>query len=328
MSPASETRPSPVQAQYRLSLLRGAACYAEFALLAGTWTTTGIEASLDGKGVGTQRRAISGEGTRKYARYLTGGIPSEKTINAISAKYPKTALRFWAAHPIGQLLTDGDLTADAVLRLLETLAAGVARSRVWDESPELLARSSFRREVPDDIDTINALADLRTPDALLALLGRHRLRRLMGQTEFDDIYEFALMDCFAAVVGNCPHLCLAKHVLVPVFADYLEWPFGEAPTQHSLADRDGGSRAEYWDDVVHQIDRARMEAELRGIPMPPKKYIEDFKNVRHRRHHTRPVASCNTDPLLRPTKAQKRTRDSSRTSRLKSTKDLDDGSAD
>ncbi|QWP77220.1 hypothetical protein J5226_02105 [Lysobacter sp. K5869] len=328
MSPASETRPSPAQAQYRLSLLRGAACYAEFALLAKTWTTTGIEASLDGKGVGTQRGATSGEGTRKYARYLVGAIPSEKTINAISKKHGNTALRFWAAHPIGQLLTDGDLSADTVLRLLEMLPAGIARSRVWDESPEALARSSFRREVPDDIDTINALADLRTTDAFLALLGRHRLRRLMGQTELDDVYEFALMDCFAAVVGNSPHLCLTKHVLVPVFADYLEWPFGEVATQRSIAGLDDGSRAEYWDDVARKIDRARMEAELRGISMPPKKYIEDFKHVRPRRHHTRSVASCNTDPPLRPTKAQKRTRDSSRTSRPTSTKDFDTGSAD
>ncbi|SDX70717.1 hypothetical protein [Lysobacter enzymogenes] len=328
MSPASETRPSPALAQHRLSLLRGAACYAELALLAGTWTTTGIEASLDGKGVGTQRGATSGEGTRKYARYLLGAIPSEKTINAISKKHGNTALRFWTVHPIGQLLTDGDISVDTVLRLLEMLPAGIARSRVWDESPEALARSSFRREVPDDTDTIDSLADLRTTDAFLALLGRHRLRRLMGQTEFDDVYEFALMGCFAAVVGSCPHLCLAKHVLVPAFADYLEWPFGDSPTQRPIADLDDGSRAEYWDDVAHQIDRARMEAELRGISMPSKKYIEDLKHVRPRRQHTRPVTSCSLAAPFRLTEAQEKLYDSLQTSDLTSMKDFDAGPTD
>lgn len=289
MSPASETRPNLAQAQRRLSLLRGAACYAEFALLAGTWTTTGIEASLDGKGVGTQRGAISGEGTRKYARYLLGAIPSEKTLNTISTKYPNTALRIWAVHPIGQLLTDGELSVDAVLRLLEMLPAGVARSRVWDEPPEALARNSFRREVPDDIDTINALADLRTADAFLALLGRHRLRRLIGQTEFDDLYEFALMDCFGAAVGSSPHLCLAKHVLVAAFADYLEWPFGGSQMQPAITASDDGGREKYWDDVACQIDKARLEAEFCGTSMPPKKYIEGFKRLRHPSHHARPL---------------------------------------
>lgn len=293
MTSSGETSPARAKAQHRLSVLRGAACYAEFALLAGTWTTTGIEASLDGKGVGT-RDATSGEGTRKYARYLKGSIPSDKTLSAISAKYPTTLLRFWAIHPIGQLLTDSDLSVDSVLRLLELLPVGPARQLVWVESPGVLAQTSFRREVPDDEETIAALADLRTTDALLALLGRHRLRRLVGQTEYDDVYEFALMDCFGDVVGGDPHLCLAKHVLIRAFADYLEWPCGSRTDQQPATDFDDGSRLRYWEEVAHQIDSARMQAELLGTSMPPKKYIDGFKGLQHR-----PAARPSPVPGLR-----------------------------
>lgn len=274
MTPASETRPSRDQAQQRLSLLRGAACYAEFALLAGTWTTTGIEASLDSKGVGTQRGASGGDGTRKYARYLTGTVPSEKTLRTISIKHPGTSLRLWAVHPIGQLLTDSDLSVDSVLHLMKMLPTGAARQLVWVESSE----SSFRREVPDDVECIDTLASLRTTDALLALLGRHRLRRLMGQIEFDDVYEFALMDCFGEIVGSDPHLCLAKHVLIPTFADYLEWPCGGSSEQLHTAEFDDRDRTRYWEGVSRQIDRAQKEAEFRGASMPPRGYIERFRD--------------------------------------------------
>lgn len=268
--PGSDRPPTPELAVHRLRVMRGAAFYAELAAQTGTWSARGIELALDGKGVLTKGAPSRGESVNKYSRYLKGTVP-KGTFRTACEKYPDSEFEYWARHPIGQLLTRADLAAGEVVAMLEQIPGGVARQLIWDENAGSRPHGS-RREVPDRPENIQALAELRTTDALLALLARRRLRRMMGQTEHEDVYEFAIMDCFADVVGSQPHLCLAQHVIVPTFADYLEWPpdaMGNAG-ERSISP----AQIEYWASVTIDIDRARNASQVRGVKMPPSDYID------------------------------------------------------
>ena len=195
-------------------------------------------------------------------------------IESFTKKHPSTCLRFWAIHPIAILLTDSSLKTEVVIDLLDMVPFGTERQLIWDESQATISTLGRRREYPIDEETIKELADIGTTNAFLALLGRHRLHKLIGQFEFDDLYEFALMDCFAKVVGSDPHLCIAQNTLVTTFADYLQWPPGCGPEYLSGFDFGSTENKQYWAEVALQIRRSWKLAEADGVLMPPDNYVE------------------------------------------------------
>ena len=271
-------RPTPELAQQRLDLLRGAACYAELATLAGTWSAATIESTLDDRSVGSREISSKDDRTNKYVRYLKGAVPNEKTIVSVLAKYPESNLRLWKAHPIGLLLTNGSLDSNAVIDLLELVPHGPERQLLWDESAETLASLGRRREYPIDEETIGDLSDIGTTNAFLALLGRRRLHNLIGQFELDDFYEVAMMDCFAKVVGSDPHLRITQHILVPAFSDYLQWPPGCGDEYVSGFDFKSMESKRYWKGVNRKITKLQKAAVAAGILMPPGNHVERMKD--------------------------------------------------
>ncbi|MGH8052243.1 MAG: hypothetical protein ACREPB_16405 [Arenimonas sp.] len=261
---ASSHAPTEAVSARRLQLLRSAACYAEYACLAGTWTPGGIERELDNKGnPGTQTK----QGTSRYRQYLENGThPKPNTVKAFAKRLMgehviETQLLYWAIHPIGILLTSTTLTNDEILDFLDALPTGIgsARSLLWDES-DIVIRTGFRFEIPDDEENIEALVNLKSTEGFLALLGRLRLRQLQGQLDYVDLYENALVDCFAEVVASDPHLCLAKDAMLITFANFLDWQCGwnqPAKTEANMIVDEG---EEFWQDIFHQIGLAQQQA--------------------------------------------------------------------
>lgn len=241
--------------------------------MAGSWTPNGIELALDGKGP-SPRHSDSDrpDGTNKYAPYLKGALPGQKTLDSAVAQFPSSKLLEWVLHPIGLLLTDTTLTQDQVVALLDTLPAGAARACIWDESLSKVA-GSHRREVPDAEENVEFLARLGSCQGFLALLGRLRLRQLQHQTEHNGLYEDALLDCLSDVVTSDPHLFLAKPLILVCIADFLDWMCGWRDPN-----MEGGSalRPDLWGDILLRIDAAEREARLRGLNLPPSRYVQRF----------------------------------------------------
>lgn len=240
----------------------------------GSWTPSGIESALDNKGP-TPRHSDVGrpEGTNKYVPYLRGTLPGKKTRDSAIDQFPSSNLAEWALHPIGLLLTDTTLTQDQVVALLDTLPARAARSCIWDESVAEVT-GSHRREVPDVEENIEFLAQLGTSQGFLALLGRLRLRQLQHQTEHTDKYEDALLDCLSDVLTSDPHLFLAKPLIVVCVADFLDWTCGWR--ERDADDHTNVERRDFWEDILRRTDLAEGEARLRGLNLPPLRYVKRF----------------------------------------------------
>lgn len=187
-----------------------------------------MEAQIEGKGVSTKLIERDRKGTSKYSRYAKGVRPRKETHDAVEKKYPGSNLRYWHFHPIGVLLLIPDLSYDQIITALEWLPKGEARGLIWDE------RQPSRWEVPDSEEHATELAALQSIDGLTAILGRIRLRFLLGQTEDVDLYETALLDCFPEVTAHSVHLSIARYSLMQALSDFLNWQCGWAEIGRKL----------------------------------------------------------------------------------------------
>lgn len=201
-------------------------------------------------------------------------MPRQKTLNSAVAQFRSSKLLEWVHHPIGLLLTDTTLTQDQVVALLDTLPAGAARACIWDESLSQVAGSHLR-EIPDAEENIEFLARLGSTHGFLALLGRLRLRlrQLQHQTEHNDLYEDALLDCLSDVVTSDPHLFLAKPLILVCIADFLDWTCG---WRYPNTEDGSALRPHLWGDILLRIDAAERDARLRGLNLPPSRYVQRF----------------------------------------------------
>ncbi len=179
-----------------------------------------MEAQIEGKGASTKLVERDHKGTSKYARYTKGVRPRKETHSAVEKKYPESNLRYWYYHPIGVLLLSPELSYEQIITALEWLPRGEARRLIWDE------RRPSRWEVPDSEEHAAKLAALQSIDGLTAIVGRIRLRFLLGQTEDVDLYEAALLDCFPEVVARSVHLSIARYSLMQALSDFLNWQCG------------------------------------------------------------------------------------------------------
>jgi hypothetical protein len=215
-----------------------------------------MEAKIEGKGTSTKLVAHKSGGTSKYSRYLKGAVPRKKTLNAVKAKYDgengnlKSNLLYWAYHPIAIFLLEEKLSCEQIIRTLEWLPEGDARKLIWDE------HGIQRREIPDSAELADALAALQSIEGLTAILGKLRLRYLIGQTEDLDLYETALLDCFPEVLARSTHLSIARYSLMQALADFLDWQCGWVlvgrQAEVTLEDR----TEEFWSSLWRRFEAA------------------------------------------------------------------------
>lgn len=254
--------PEPDLLAARLRLLRAAACYTELAGLSGTWNAAGIEAAIENKGVSTKREERAAQGTHKYRRYRDGAPPRLETLEIVEQKYPKTSLRYWTYHPVGVLLLSPELSQKQIVDAIEHLPDGEARRMMW------AARGKTRVEIPDSEELIDELVSLQSVDGLVVILGRLRLRMLLGQTDDIDLYEHGVLDCFPEVVGRNAHLSVARHPLMQALSDFLCWQCNWAGP-HEALDATGGASVrtgDFWPLLWSRLEKAASNTQLAQRP--------------------------------------------------------------
>lgn len=181
-----------------------------------------MEAAIENKGVSTKRSERAAEGTNKYRKFRDGALPRSETIKIVEAKYPQSLLRYWAHHPLGALLLRPKLTHSQIIDSIEYLPDGEARRMMW------VPRSKTHTVIPDSEELLDELVSLQSIDGLIVILGRLRLRLLLGQTEHIDLYEHRVIDCFPEVLASSLHLSIARHALMQALSDFLDWQCGWA----------------------------------------------------------------------------------------------------
>lgn len=267
----------------RLRLIRSAACYAELALLAGTWGPATMEARVENKGVHINHVA---DRTSKYSRYRKGVVPRKETFDALTEnEYSVVSLRYWTNHPIGVLLLSPKLSHEQILIILESLPEGEARQLLWDE------HGGARREVPDSEELIDELVALQSIDGLIAILGRLRIRTLLGQTEDIDLYETALLDCFPEVVARSVHLSIARYSLMQALSDFLDWQCGWAEIRRKV---DGKSNSvdtgKFWLSLWQRFEEASRKTSPDWSPELDAEQISNQKRMDDQLELDKPVS--------------------------------------
>ena len=226
-------------------------------MLTGTWVPTAMEALIEGKGVSTKLIERKCQTTSKNSRYARGVRPRTETREAVKKKYKQSQLPYWHFHPIGVFLLIPELSYEEIIAALEFLPHSEARRMIWDEN------RSPRWEVPDSEEHAADLAALQSIDGLTAILGRIRLRFLLGQTEEVDVYETALLDCFPEVVAHSVHLSIARYSLMQALSDFLNWQCGWAEIGGKLEEEAKESNTgDFWPSLWQRFEETSQAAPI------------------------------------------------------------------
>lgn len=217
----------PTSTPLLLQALRSAACYAELAILSGSWNPNDIESKVFDRSyekTGPEKR----RGT--FYKAMNGTVVQPRYLPDIERVFPSTRIRWWRAHPLAEILCNAALEQDGVLKALGTCPPGSERQLMWDENyVGMLSWERFRVEVPDSVGTIDALVQIASVESLLILLGRMRLAQLRGRSELDTAYECAVWKLLPTCVARSPHLHLGTEALLAALDGFLSWsPFSDS----------------------------------------------------------------------------------------------------
>ncbi|MBK9494699.1 MAG: hypothetical protein IPO08_09160 [Xanthomonadales bacterium] len=256
----------PTSTPLLLQALRSAACYAELAVLSGSWDPNDIEEKVfdrSYKKTGPAKRRAT------FYKAMHGTVVQPRYLPDIESIFLDTRIRWWRAHPLGEILCNAALEQDGVLKALKTCPAGEVRKLMWDEScVGAFSCEQFRVELPDSIETIEALVRIGTVESLLVLVGRMRLAQLRGRSELDSEYEHAVLKTLPTCVARSPHLLLGSEALLAALDGFLSWaPFS-----------DSRFIGLFWDkqaiDLRHSFDsRLAHEIKRLGVQAPPAEHL-------------------------------------------------------
>jgi len=227
----------PTSTPLLFQALRSAACYAELALQSGSWDPNTIEEKIFSrsyKETGPKKR----RGT--FYKAMNGTVVQPRYLSRIEEVYPATRIRWWREHPLAEILCNGSLQQDGVLKAIATCPAGQERQLMWDEDyVGMLSWERFRVEIPDSVETIASLARIGSVESLLVLLGRMRLSQLRGGgTCLDMEYECAVWQVLPTCVARSPHLYLGHEALLAALDRFLSWsPFSDSRFIAGLRDK-------------------------------------------------------------------------------------------
>lgn len=257
-----------------LTAMQSSATYAELALLAGSWEPNDIERQVYGRDwnkVGPSKLRGTFYGARDGRNIHTSHV------DMIRSLFPDSQLDWWRCHPIAQILCDASLGQDGVLDALNTLPKGLERRRIWDEEwAGAYTFAPFARELPDTVEVIQKLAGMRTPFALLALIGRMRLAQLRGaRTSIDSAYAKALAHMLPNCIACSPHLFLGQEALLEATWRFLWWsPHAETRLVFQLYDEDTPTLS----DIMRRVSEATRLIRWPGLPLPPADQLQSRRN--------------------------------------------------
>lgn len=175
------------------------ACYAEIALAAGgEWNPSRLEELID--------ESKYGDRTGRYRRMARGIVPRNKTASQIRGVLGDSCdILKWRDHLFWKLLMLRPLSQNETEEVLLSIRSNVTK-HIWGSDPHDI-KTQFRhaRREPTR-ETIDAIANHRSFDALLALIAIARDARNRGI--LDTYYPCALtsLEVFPHVVGNTPQL--------------------------------------------------------------------------------------------------------------------------
>lgn len=252
-----------ISAPKLLAAMQSAAVYAELASVTGSWEPNEIERRLykrDWNKPGPARLRGTFYGARN------GGNIHAARAEAVRSLAPDSNLDWWRRHPLGLILCDASLGQDGVLDALRMLPQGPERSCIWDERwVSTLTATTIAREIQDSSEVIQRLAVMRTPSALLAVVGRMRLNQLRAANGFLDVdYEKALLHMLPETIAHSPHLFLGQDALLEAVWLFLRWiPHAESrfllrPDSHTTAR-----------EVDDRLAEATGLINWPGLPRPP-----------------------------------------------------------
>lgn len=250
----------PTSTPLLLKELRSAACYAELAVHAGTWDPNDIEAKVfdrSYKKTGPNRR----RGT--FYKAMNGTVIQPRYLPDIESVFPSSRIRWWRAHPLAEILCNASLEQDGVLKALGTCPAGEERQLMWDEKyVGMLSWERFRIEVPDNVETIDALVQIGSVESLLMLVGRMRLAQLRGRSELDMAYECAVWKTLPACVARSPHLLLGSEALLAALDGFLSWsPFSDSRFLGQIGDKKTFDlRLSFYSRLAHEMEKLNVQS--------------------------------------------------------------------
>jgi len=252
--------------------MQSAAVYAELAVLANSWEPNEIERriySRDWNKAGPNKLRGTFYGTRD------GRNIHASHVDKILSLFPDSHLDWWRRHPIAQILCNAHLGQDGILSALNTLPNGPERQSIWNEG--WVGPFTFTpvvRELPDTAEVIQRLAVMRSPFALLAVIGRMRLAQLRGtDPDIDYEYKKALLHMLPDCIAFSPHLFLGHEALLEAVCRFLWWS-PHAETRLLAQAFDENSLA-----VVETIKQAaNRPASWSGLPLPPIDQLASRRN--------------------------------------------------
>lgn len=262
----------PTSTPLLLQALRSAACYAELALRSGSWDPNTIEQNVFGriyKETGPKKR----RGT--FYKAMDGTVVQPRYLPDIEAAFPGTRIRWWRDNPLAEVLCNGSLEQDGVLKALRTCPAGDERQHMWDENfVGMLSWERFRVEVPDSHETIASLAQMGSVESLLVLIGRMRLAQLRGQSELDMSYECAVWQALPTCVAQSPHLLLGSEALLAALDGFLSWsPFSDCRFFGQIEDKRAAElRLSFYPRLTSEIERL-------GVQAPPENHLSIRRKI-------------------------------------------------
>lgn len=255
-----------------LKELRSAACYAELAVHAGTWDPNEIETKVFDR---SYKKAGPGKRRGTFYKAMNGTVLQPRFLPKITEAFPSTRIRWWRDHPLAEILCNGSLEQDGVLKALGTCPAGDERQHMWDEScVGMLSWERFRVEIPDSHETIASLAQIGSVESLLMLIGRMRLAQLRGRSEFDMAYECAVWHTLPTCVAQSPHLLLGSEALLAALDGFLSWsPFSDSRFFGRLKDKRAAElRLSFYSRLTSEIERL-------GVQPPPENHLSIRRNI-------------------------------------------------
>lgn len=265
----------PTSTPLLLQALRSAACYAELAILSGSWDPNDIETKIFDR---SYKKTGPGKRRATFYKAMNGTVVQPRYLPEIESVFPGTRIRWWRAHPLGEILCNADLEQDGVLKALGTCPAGEERQLMWDESSVgMMSWERFRIEVPDSVETIDALVEIGSVESLLVLIGRMRLAQLRGRSEFDMTYERAIWKTLPTCVARSPHLMLGSEALLAALDGFLSWsPFSDSRFLGLIWDKQAVELRNSFDSrLAHEMKRL-------GVQAPPAEHLSIRKSAAER----------------------------------------------
>ncbi len=262
----------PTSTPLLLQALRSAACYAELALRSGSWDPNTIEEKVFDR---TYKKAGPAKRRGTFYKAMDGTVVQPRYLPDIEAAFPGTRIRWWRDNPLAEVLCNGSLEQDGVLKALGTCPAGDERQHMWDENfVGMLSWERFRVEVPDSQENIASLVQIGSSESLLVLLGRMRLAQLRGRAELDISYECAVWQTLPTCVARSPHLLLGSQALLAALDGFLSWsPFSDSRFLGQIRDKQAVElRISFYSRLAQEMKRLDIQA-------PPEEHLSIRRRI-------------------------------------------------